>query len=250
MTWTPLDCHAHTTMSDGALPPDEMVAAVRARGVRPGIADHISRDVVGALMSEDDVRGYLDALEPLDVLRGGEFCWHDDLWRELPPEVTRRFTHRIGSLHAVILPGDELVRAFDRSWPDALTNDDYMDLVVENIERMAREMPIDIFAHPTLLHLSLWKTPPDEIWTDEREQRVVDALFAAGIAFEVSGRYRAHERLVRRAADAGVRLSLGSDGHSRAHVGDVAWSLALTRELGVRDEDLYDPAVHGSRTRA
>ncbi|HET9798882.1 MAG TPA: hypothetical protein VFP90_12855, partial [Gemmatimonadaceae bacterium] len=73
---------------------------------------------------------------------------------------------------------------------------------------------------------------------------------AAGIAFEISNRYRPHPRIVRRAADAGVRLSLGSDGHSRDQVADVAHPLALARSIGVRDEELYDPTRHGSRTGA
>jgi hypothetical protein len=30
-------------------------------------------------------------------------------------------------------------------------------------------------------------------------------------------------------------------------VGDVAFPLALTRSLGVPDEELYDPLVHGRR---
>ena len=38
-----------------------------------------------------------------DLARGGEFCWHDALWRELPPDLWERFTHTVGSLHAVFL---------------------------------------------------------------------------------------------------------------------------------------------------
>jgi histidinol phosphatase-like PHP family hydrolase len=247
MGWTPLDCHAHTTMSDGALAPEEVVRLVRGRGVRPSISDHISGDVYGAIMDAEGVAAYLDTLDALDVMRGGEFCWHDDLWRRLPAGLWARFTHRLGSLHAVILPNDELVRAFDRVWPDGLTVDAYMDAVVENVERIAREMPIDIFAHPTLLHLSLRRRPPEELWTEAREERVVTALRDAGIAFELSNRYRPHERLVRRAVAAGARLSLGSDGHAAAQVGDVAAPLALARACGVADESLYDPAIHGTR---
>jgi len=85
---------------------------------------------------------------------------------------------------------------------------------------------------------------------EAHEERVVRALRDAGIAFEISNRYRPHPRIVRRAAEAGVRLSLGSDGHSREQVADVAHPLALARSLGVRDEDLYDPTRHGSRTGA
>ncbi len=48
-------------------------------------------------------------------------------------------------------------------------------------------------------------------------------LFAEwSLVFEVSSRYRPHERLVRRAVDAGVRLSLGSDGHSAEQVGEIS----------------------------
>ena len=81
----------------------------------------------------------------------------------------------------------------------------------------------------------------DELWTEEREERLVNALFDAGVAFELSARYKPHERLVRRAVDRGVRISLGSDGHSADQVGDLTFPLALARHCGVRDEDLFDP---------
>ncbi len=55
--------------------------------------------------------------------------------------------------------------------------------------------------------------------------------------------------MVRRAVAAGVRLSLGSDGHTADKVANLDTQLAMTRSLGVRDEDLYDPIAHGSRTQ-
>src|SRR5262249_28165403 len=90
--------------------------------------------------------------------------------------------------------------------------------------------------------------PVDELWTEERETRLVNALFDAGICFEISNRYPPHERLVKRAVDRGVRISLGSDGHTREQVADIKRPLATARSLGVRDEDLYDPRRHGSKT--
>ena len=244
----PTDLHAHTTMSDGALSPEDLVATAAARGVRPSVADHLSRDVTSAVKTVDGVRTYLDELDRLDVLRGGEFCWHDSLWRELPPALVSRFTHRVGSLHAVFLPDGTRVHMFQRRFPDGLSVDDYMDAHVENLERMAREMPVDVLAHPTLLPLPLRTRPLESLWTEPRETRAVEALFSAGIAFEISNRYRPHERFVERAVARGVRISLGSDGHTPEQVADVAWPLALARTLGVKDEDLYDPTRHGSRT--
>ena len=256
--WRPRDCHAHSTWSDGVLAPERVVEVARSRGALPSITDHLSGDVSAAVSSVDEVRAYLDALDRLaadapELGRGGEFCWHDGLWREVPPELWRRFTHTVGSLHAVELsaggaPGlSGRLHMFQRRWPSALEADAYMDAHVANLERFAREMPVDVLAHPTLLPIPLRERPLEELWTEPREERAVAALREAGIAFEISNRYRPHARFVRRAVDRGVRLSLGSDGHSEPQVGDVAWPLALARSLGARDEALYDPFAHGRR---
>ena len=72
------------------------------------------------------------------------------------------------------------------------------------LEQFAREMPVEILAHPTLLPLSYRTLPIEDLWTEAREERAVAALKAAGIAFEVSNRYRPHQRFVSRATAAGV----------------------------------------------
>ena len=241
MAWKPVDCHAHSTMSDGALDVPALIERVTGRGVRPSVSDHISRDVTGAVASIDAVRDYLDELERYPIGRGGEFCWHDGLWRELPDDLAARFTHRLGSLHAIFLGDGTLVHAFSRSFPAGLSPDGYMDALVANAEQLAATMPVDILAHPTLVTLTLRQLPAEELWSEQREDRLVNALFEAGVAFEISGRYKPHERLVRRAVDRGVRIALGSDGHSADQVGDVTFPLALARHCGVRDDDLFDP---------
>jgi histidinol phosphatase-like PHP family hydrolase len=250
MTWRPVDCHAHSTHSDGALSVAEVVALAHDRGVRASVTDHISRDAPTVVDSPRAVEAYLDDLERYDVLRGGEFCWHDALWRELPPSTVRRFTHRVGSLHSIRLANGSWFRVFHRDIPDGLTPAAYMKAHVSSLEALAAEMPVDVLAHPTLVSPTLRELDPHELWTEALEERAVRALLAGGVAFEISNRYRPHERLVRRAADAGLRLSLGSDGHSRAQVADVALPLALARSVGVQDAELYDPERHGSRTGA
>jgi histidinol phosphatase-like PHP family hydrolase len=245
--WLPVDCHAHTTFSDGKLTVPELIELARRRHVRQSVTDHISSYMTNAVRTLEATRAYIGALEEYEVFRGGEFCWHDTLWRELPDDLVSRFTHRIGSLHGIWLPNGELVYAFARKFPN-ISADDYMEAHVANLERFAREMPVDILAHPTLLPLALRRQPIEELWTEEREERAVTALAAAGIAFEISNRYRAHERFIRRAYAGGVRLSLGSDGHTVEQVSNLAYPLSVARTLGVPDEELYDPSRHGSRT--
>jgi histidinol phosphatase-like PHP family hydrolase len=248
MSWRPTDCHAHSRHSDGALTVAEVVAKAESLGDRASVSDHISRDAPTSVDSLAAIGEYLDDLARHDVLRGGEFCWHDKLWREMPAPLVRRFTHRLGSLHSIRLASGRFFRAFNSDIPEGVTPATYMEAHVTSLETLAAEMPVDILSHPTLVPPPLRKLDPEELWTPALEERAVAALRAAGMAFEVSARYVPHDRLVRRMADAGVRLSLGSDGHSREEVANVAAPLATTRRLGVADEDLYDPAVHGSRT--
>ncbi|MEP6620686.1 MAG: hypothetical protein ABJE47_15280 [bacterium] len=248
MTWQPTDCHAHSTHSDGTLSVAEVVARGAALGVRTSVTDHISHDAPTTVDSPEAVIAYLDDLERFDVLRGGEFCWHDSLWRELSPTIVRRFTHRLGSLHAIRLPDGSFFRAFSHVLPAHLTPLVYMEAHVASLESLAIEMPVDILAHPTLVPPPLRLLDAHDLWSEALETRAVHALKAAGIAFEISSRYQPHERLVRRAASAGVRLSLGSDGHAREQVANVAPALALARLVGVNDDALYDPVQHGSRT--
>jgi histidinol phosphatase-like PHP family hydrolase len=248
MTWQPVDCHAHSTFSDGKLTVAEVVERAAALGVRPSISDHMSCAASYALQDVEDVRRYLDALEQYDVLRAGEFCWHDDLWRRLPDDVVRRFTHRLGSMHAVRLQDGRLIHAFTRRAMDGISVEEYMEAHATCVEELARDMPVDVFAHPTLLTFAAREMPAEAVWTEAHETRIVDALFHAGIAFEISNRYWPHERFVRRAVDRGVRIALGSDGHTFDQVANIARPLELARRLGVKDEDIYDPIRHGSKT--
>jgi histidinol phosphatase-like PHP family hydrolase len=248
--WRPTDCHAHSRHSDGALTVAELVERTTQLGVRPSVSDHISRDAPTNVDSPDAVVLYLDDLDRYPVLRGGEFCWHDALWRELPPSTVRRFTHRLGSLHAILLSDGSWFRPFIPDLPPGLSPEQYMEAHVSSLEALAAEMPVDILSHPTLIPPSLRARDQTTLWTEALEERAVRALRDAGIAFEISSRYTPHERLVRRAVDAGVRISLGSDGHSREQVGKLTEPLAMARALGVADTELYDPERHGSRTGA
>lgn len=250
MTWRPVDCHAHSQHSDGALTVREVLERAASLGVRPSVSDHISRDAPTTVDSPRAVAEYLDDLEQYDVLRGGEFCWHDALWREIPPETVRRFTHRVGSLHSIRLANGRWFRAFSREMPPDLTPAEYIEAHVTSLESLAKEMPVDILAHPTLVPPPLRLIDAHELWSEAHEERAVQALKKAGLAMEISARYQPHERLVRRAAEAGVRLALGSDGHAAEQVANVAVPLAMARRLGVPDAALYDPTRHGSRTGA
>ncbi|HEX2191237.1 MAG TPA: hypothetical protein VHG51_20170 [Longimicrobiaceae bacterium] len=244
------DLHAHTTMSDVRLTLERVVEVARARGVEIGIADHVSsRNVEMFVADEAEVRRYLDALEGAPVFRSGEFCWCDDLWRTLPDEVMRRFDYRIGSNHGFWLPDGNMGSPWWERLPQAWRGreQELMEVMVLNLCDMVRTMPVQIAAHSTLTPPALLELDgTDAWWTEDREDRYVEALAESGVALEISNRYRLpHDRLLRKAREAGVRFTLGSDGHTEAQVARLDWAAETALRVGVTDAELFVPEPRG-----
>jgi histidinol phosphatase-like PHP family hydrolase len=241
------DLHCHTTFSDGLLSLEQVVRTAAELGVEVGIADHVSTTNVDRfLATQAAVERYLGALEEAPVFRSGEFCWCDSLWRELPAEVMDRFDYRVGSNHGFWLPdgsqGSPWWQRLPYEWaerPGAL-----MDIMVANLCELVRTMPVQIIAHSTLTPPALLELESDveAWWTEEREDRYVAALAASTVALEISNRYRLpHDRLLRKAHQAGVRFSLGSDGHTARQVARLEWAAETARRVGVTERDLFVP---------
>jgi histidinol phosphatase-like PHP family hydrolase len=241
------DLHAHTTMSDGRLSLEAVAALAAERGVQIGIADHVStRNPRMFVADEAEVRAYLAALEGAPVFRSAEFCWCDTLWADLPGDVMARFDYRLGSNHGFHLPDggtaspwwERLPAPWDAS-PEHL-----MEIMAANLCDMVRAMPIEIAAHSTMLPPALLALEADvhAWWTEPREDLYVEALAESGVALEISNRYRLpHDRLLRKALEAGVRFSLGSDGHDRHQVARLEWAVETARRVGIGERHLFVP---------
>jgi histidinol phosphatase-like PHP family hydrolase len=234
-------------MSDGTLPPARVAELAAERGVQIGIADHIStRNVNQFVATGQDLRRYLDVLDGLPVFRAGEFCWCDTFWSTVPDELMDRFDYRIGSNHGFYLPDGTLASPWWRRLPEPWNRNpaQVMDAMVRNLCDLVRTMPIHILAHPTLTPQALFDLEDDvhAWWTPEREDLLIDALVGSGVAMEISNRYRLpHDRLLRKAREAGARFSLGSDGHHEDQVARLEWAVDAARRAGIGDRDIFVP---------
>lgn len=241
------DLHCHTDMSDGKLTLAQVVEVARSRGVQVGIADHVStRNPEFMVATRDEIEAYLGAIEGAPVFRSGEFCWCDTLWRDLPDEVMRRFDYRIGSNHGFWLPDGSVASPWWETLPAPWDREPQrlMELLAANLCDMVRTMPIQIAAHSTFMPPAFNALEPDvhAWWTEEREDRYVEALAESGVALEISNRYRLpHDRLLRKAKEAGVRFSLGSDGHSEKQVAALDWAAETARRICITDAELFVP---------
>jgi histidinol phosphatase-like PHP family hydrolase len=241
------DLHCHTTFSDGFLTVEQVASAAAELGVEVGIADHVSTTNADRfLATREAVDRYLDALDAAPVFRSGEFCWCDSLWRDLPPEVMDRFDYRVGSNHGFWLPDGSQASPWWQRLPYewASRPGELMDIMVANLCELVRTMPVQIVAHSTLTPPALFALEDDveAWWTEPREDRYVEALAASTVALEISNRYRLpHDRLLVKARQAGVRFSLGSDGHTARQVARLDWAEQTARRVGVTERDLFVP---------
>lgn len=242
-----LDLHVHTTMSDGDLTLAEVVEVAAERGVRVGIADHVStRNTQRFVSTLERLHRYLDALEHAPVLRSAEFCWCDRMAAEIPEELMRRLDYRIGSNHGFALPdgtwGSPWWETLPAPWDQR--PQEVMEVMVANLCDLVRTMPIHIVAHPTFMPAAFWAIEDDvhAWWTEEREDRFVEAVAKSGVAMEISNRYRLpHDRLLIKARQAGARFALGSDGHRREQIARLGWAVKTARRVGITEADLFVP---------
>jgi len=240
------DLHVHTTMSDGDLPLEAVVRLAEERGVSVGIADHVStRNLRRFVADLEAVERYLTVIEDAPVLRSCEFCWCDTLWAELSPETMSRFDYRIGSNHGFWLPDGSIGSPWWQELPTPwdVEPERLVALLAGNLCDLVRTMPIEIVAHSTLLPPALLRMEPAEHWwVAEHEDRFVDALLESGVTMEISNRYRLpHDRLLRKAREAGVRFSLGSDGHTESQVARLDWAVAAAGRAGITASDMFVP---------
>lgn len=236
-----LDLHTHTTFSDGRLTPDEVLEVAREMGCEVGISDHCGR---GAFQLEDNGRfdRYLEALGRLPVLRSAEI----DLGNEgrVTPDRLARCHYLIGGVHSLNLDGgggrlDFFDREADPGDPETI-----IKAILAAIGRGAAEHRFQILAHPGLLPMALRGRSGrllDESW----ERGVIELALRHGFVLEISSRWELPGgRLIEKARRAGVRFSLGSDGHGRDRVCRLDYSLDMVRRCGIGRDGLFVP--HGT----
>ncbi|MEX2582187.1 MAG: hypothetical protein WD766_02875 [Gemmatimonadota bacterium] len=239
------DLHVHTRMSDGDLTLEAVVGVARELGITIGVADHVSsRNREMFVSDRRRLREYLDALDGAPVLRSAELCWCDSFGSEITDELVERCDYLIGSNHGFALPDGSFASPWWKTLPAEWKRrpQELMEIMVANLCDMVAAMPIDIAAHPTFLPSALFDIEDDveAWWTEEREDRFIEAALANGVALEISNRYRLpHERFLRKARQAGARYSLGSDGHHLHQVARLDWSVRAALHAGFDDEQLF-----------
>ena len=129
----------------------------------------------------------------------------------------------------------------DEVWVD--DKQQFMDQMVEKIEAIFSQEPVDIFVNPTVLPDELMAEHA-ELWTRERMERVIRVLVENGIALEINSRYRLPSaEMIKMAKEAGLKFSFGTNNTGR-ELGRLEYCIKMIEECGLNPNDIFMPKPH------
>lgn len=231
-----LDYHVHLK---GGLTKEVAAAQSRRIGINYAIAPNCG---IGFPITND-----LEVMEFLDSMRTEPFIlamqaegreWIETFSPEVRAEFdyvftdALTFTDRKGRRTRLWIP--------EETWIDG-DEQDYMDLIVEKICDVLQE-PMDIYVNPCFLPEPMDKRY-DELWTEARMNKFVDALAKSGKALEINDRYEIpNKAIIQKAKNAGVKFTFGTN-NVEPEVGKLDYCIRMKNECGLTSNDMFKPKI-------
>ncbi len=241
------DLHTHTNFSDANFSLQELVETEQAQGHILGVSDHIFSY---GIYTNYDVLNYIEALKPYNIYRGAEANMEQRF--DLPDELDSQLDYVIASVHSMpdgrggLIPlGQYFTKrsgycsVYEKNYSSDL-NRYYLAYILRMIEKTFSTQRVDILGHATVLpcYDELYGTKFVLDW----ENAVIGLCKKHGIAMEISGLWRAPNMdMIRRAKEAGVRFSMGSDCHDRLQIGVLDYAERAVEEAELGEEDFFVP---------
>jgi len=120
----------------------------------------------------------------------------------------------------------------------------FMDMYVRSIESVISNEPIDIFVNPTFLPERIAEEY-DELWTEERMMKVINAAVKHNVAIEINARFKIPSaKFIKLAKKAGCKFSLGTN-NMTPDLGRLEYSLDMVKECSLTWTDMFLPKSAG-----
>lgn len=240
MTGFPLiDFHVHIK---GDMTMDSALQMMRYTGINYGIAINCGLDF--PINTNEKLKSYIDEnLKSLPVFKamqaeGREWVdiFSEESMNAFDYVFTDAMTYTEADGNRVHLWKPEEVHIDDKQ--------EFMDMYVEHIENIISNEPIDIYVNATFLP-EVIADEYDELWTEVRMDKVIEALVANNVAFEISSRYEIPNlEFIKRAKDQGVKFSFGTNNSGMEELRNkLDYCFKVMKEAGLKTEDMYMPEL-------
>jgi hypothetical protein len=236
-----VDYHVHLK---GGLTLDDAIAIARRRGVKFGIAENCG---VGFPTTNDQaLQRVLEKFEGKPVYKAMQAEGRE--WVKMfSPEMIAKFDYVFTDSMTFTDQRGKRVRLWMPQEVEIGDKQAFMDMLVEKTVGILNNEPIDIYVNPTFLPAAI-ASEYDTLWTNERMDRVIEAAAKNGVAIEINARYRLpSEKFIRKAKQAGVKFSYGTNNGGKDDLGDLAYSREMARRCGLTRADMFVPKPDGQK---
>ena len=242
-----IDWHVHLK---GGLTAEMAHAMSMNYGINYGVAPNAGAGGVGRMLANDEeVYEYFDEVKDLPFLRGvqGEGRkWTADFSSEALGVFDYLFTDAM----TVVDHKGRISRIYrnEEVLPDGLSDQKYMDMIVDQTVKILSNEPADQFANAFFLPDFL-NGRFEQMWTPERVAKVLDVMEKNGIALEISARYKIpNDYIIREAKRRGIKFTFGTN-NMDANFGRLEYSIDKARECGLTVEDMWFPNLSTRASR-
>ena len=231
-----MDLHAHLK---GGLTTDQVLENARKYGFTYGIAFNCGLQMT--FETEDALQEFLSTYNKpphtyLAIQAEGRE-WVDIFSKETVDQFDYVFTDAMTWTN----DNGKRMRLWLKEETEVGDPDNFMDQLVNRIESIIGNEPVDIYVNATYL--------PDEIvdrydnlWTEDRMDKVIKVLVDNNVAMEISARYKIPSAtFIKRAKDAGVKFTFGTNNIGADDLGRLDYCIEMVEVCNLTSNDLWGP---------
>ena len=228
-----IDFHVHLK---GGLTIEEVVENSQKLGINYGVAPNCGLHF--PVTDDASLYAYMEEVKGSPTFKGMQAEGREWITLFSPEAIAKfdyvftdamTFTDKKGRRNRIWIP--------EEVWVD--DKQQFMDDLVEKIEAIFSQEPVDIYVNPTVLPEELMGEY-DELWTKERKERVVKVLADNNIALEINARYKTPKAdMIKMAKEAGVKFSFGTNNTGR-DLGHLEYCLEMIEECGLTPNDIFE----------
>lgn len=222
----------------GGLTLDEALAQSRASGIFFGVAVNCGLNF--SVTNDAGINAYLDSVKgkPVFVAMQAEGReWVKMFSREAISKFDYVFTD---SMTIFDDQGRRMRLWIKDEVPEITDKQAFMDMLVDRTVTILTTEPVNIYVNPTYLPAQI-AGEYDQLWTEPRMKRVVEAARKSGVAIEINSKAKLPSpAFLKLAKAAGCKFTLGTNNTDR-DIGRLDYCFAMVKELGLSWQDIWMP---------
>lgn len=229
-----IDLHAHLK---GGLTMEQLMEHSQKTGIKYGVA--VNCGVGFPIQNDSDLSEYYHSVKDYPVYHGMQAEGRE--WvNTFSPDTIALFDYVFTDALTYYDHKGRRTRLWMKNEVFVEDADSFMNYYVNQIVEILNNESIDIYVNPTFLP-EIIRERYDELWTEDRMQKVIDALTGNDVALEINARYKIPSaEFIKKAKEHGVKFTLGTN-NGADDLGYLEYSLQIIEKCGLEPDDFWKP---------